>query len=261
LLLKDKFFMLGSSKLSIQEATDWAKAWLMPNLNRIHPDLQLRVSKQARRMTLRLDTKKRVVFLVVPSRTRVDKAYKFAWDNRTWIHNHLNELPQPIGFLDGAVIPICGEDVTICVNFAPDLRSTTFEFDDNTLIVNTNKEDPSGRIERFLKEHAKDALSGLAFKKAEKLGRTLRHVGVRDTKSRWGSCNNDGEIMFSWRLIFAPREAMDYVVAHEVAHLEHLDHSPEFWSVCRMLSTSYTKGKSWMAANGHELMRYGTTIH
>lgn len=232
----------------------------MPNLARIHPDLQLRVSKQARRMALRLDTKKRVIYLVVPSRTRVEKAYKFAWDHRAWISEHINGLPMPVSFAHGSVLPLYGKQVRIRVNYDPALRATKIRLEDNRLVVDTNKEDPSGRIERFLKDYAHEILSELALRKAGRIRKRVRSVTVRDTKSRWGSCNSDGELCFSWRLIFAPRAAMDYVVAHEVAHLAYLDHSDRFWDLCRRLSFSYQTGKNWMQEQGHTLMRFGAVI-
>lgn len=244
----------------VQEAQDWAKAWLMPNLARIHPDLELRVSKQARRMALRLDSKKRVVYLVVPSRTRVDKAYKFAWDQRDWIKRHIEELPQPVPFADGSILPLYGKKVRIKVNYDPALKRTDIRLEDNKLIVDTNKEDPAGRIERFLKDYARQALEELSLRKAARINKKVATVNVRDTKSRWGSCNNDGEISYSWRLIFAPRAAMDYVVAHEVAHLAYLDHSDRFWDLCHKLSFSYQTGKDWMQEHGHELMRFGAVL-
>jgi predicted metal-dependent hydrolase len=232
----------------------------MPNLSRIHPDLELRVSKQARRMALRLDTKKRVVYLVVPSRTRADKAYKFAWEHREWINTHINGLPAPVPFADGAVLPIYGKKVRVRINYDPGLRVTSIRLEDNRLLVDTNKEDPTARIERFLKDHARRTLEELSHRKAARIRRKIKRVAVRDTKSRWGSCNEDGELSYSWRLIFAPRAAMDYVVAHEIAHLAYLDHSPRFWDVCRRLSFSYSKGKSWMQEHGHTLMRFGAVI-
>ncbi len=124
------------------------------------------------------------------------------------------------------------------------------------LNILTNKEDPSIRIVRFLKNLAKEKLSKLAHEKASKIDKTIQLVQVKDTSSRWGSCSHDGKISFSWRLIFAPMDAIDYVVAHEVAHLEHLDHSPDFWMLCEDLSREYSAGKSWMHRNSQELNRY-----
>ena len=249
--------MTTTRKKQVTGATDWAKCWLMPNLARIHPDLELKVSKQARRMALRLDAKKRVVYLVVPSRTRVDKAYKFAWENRDWITEHLAGLPLPIPYANGSILPIFGKKVRIRITYDPSLKTTAIRLENHKLIVETNKEDPSARIERFLKQEALKGLTELAHRKAARIHKRIHAVSVRDTKSRWGSCNDGGEISLSWRLIFAPRAAMDYVVAHEVAHLAYLDHSEKFWDTCHKLSYSYQKGKDWIHHHGHELLRFG----
>ena len=114
------------------------------------------------------------------------------------------------------------------------------------------------KIKRFLMRLAKEELSELIHKKAARVGKKVVAVQIRDTKSRWGSCSEDRKISLSWRLILAPPMAMDYVVAHEVAHLVHLDHSTKFWNVCRQLSKDYIEGKYWMQNHGHELMRYGS---
>jgi hypothetical protein len=79
---------------------------------------------------------------------------------------------------------------------------------------------------------------------------------VREKKSRWGSCSSDDHLSYSWRLIFAPPAALDYVVAHEVAHLVHMNHSKAFWNLCRSLSHDFVNGQYWMKNHGHELMRY-----
>ena len=108
-----------------------------------------------------------------------------------------------------------------------------------------------------MKRIAKKELTALAQQKAAEIGETIEKISVRDTKSRWGSCSSDGNLSFSWRLMFAPTEAFDYVVAHEVAHLVHMDHSRSFWNLCRDLSEDFIEGQYWMREHGHELMRYG----
>lgn len=229
----------------------------MPSLSRIHPDLELKVSPQARRMALRLDTKKRVMYLVVPSWTRTEKAYDFALQYKNWIEENLSALPAPVQFKHGAIIPVFGRKVRIKVVYDRDLRCTDISLEYNILIVRTNKKDPSARIERFLREEAVRVLEEITLRKAECIRETVKKVSVRDTKSRWGSCNNRRELAFSWRLIFAPRFAMDYVVAHEVAHLAYFDHSDDFWEICCRLSASYRKGREWMDKHGHTLWRFG----
>lgn len=237
---------------------------MQPNLRRISPYLRLKVSPRARRMALRLDAKERVVNLVVPRRTNIDHALDFARAHREWINTRVEALAEPIPFEDGQIIPIYGRRVRIDVYYDETLRTTGILLKENRLIVHTNKEDPSGRIARFLKDYAREVLEDLAREKAAAINRTIRSVSVKDTKSRWGSCADDGRLSFSWRLIFAPFEALDYVVAHEVAHLVHMDHSPRFWAKCEELSADYERGKAWIDENGQSLLGYGMgadTVH
>lgn len=223
----------------------------------IHPDLRLKHSKRARRVALRLDSKQRIMNLVVPTHMPIERAYRFAKQHEDWIAQTLSDLPAPINFQHGAVIPILGTNRTICVHHQPDRKTTSVILQKHSLDVSTNKNDPSQRIERFLKKFAKDEITRRAHDKAALIDKTPKSVSVRDTKSRWGSCGADGDLSFSWRLIFAPLESLDYVVAHEVAHMIHLNHGKAFWSLCRELSDNYLDGEYWMRNHGQELMRFG----
>jgi len=219
--------------------------------------LILKISPRAKRIALRLDSTKRVMNLVVPNRFNLKKAEDFVLEHKEWIEKKLHELPSPITFSHGSTIPVLGRTRLITIAYNNSMKSTRIQLKDNELYIETNQTDPSLRIVRFLKKEAKDTLTNLAKEKAAELGEPLQAVQIRDTKSRWGSCGPDARISLSWRLIFAPWEAMDYVVAHEVAHLRHLDHSRNFWILCESLSEDYDFGKKWMKNSGNELMRYG----
>lgn len=214
-------------------------------------------SKRARRVALRLDPIERVFTLVVPKGMSMRRAEAFAEGQERWMQEKLSALPPKISFQDGVVIPVLGQRVEIKVHREDALKVTKIVLEGGILHVRTNKDDPSARIVRFLKTLIKDELEILSRDKAAEIGRDVQSVSVRDTKSRWGSCSCDGHLSYSWRLIFAPPEAFDYVVAHEVAHLEHLNHSKRFWDVCEALSDNYSEGKYWMGTHGSELMRYG----
>ncbi len=223
----------------------------------ISPRLKVSVSTRARRMALRLDPKTRQMLLVIPQKASLRAAFRFAEENQEWIREKLRALPRPVAFKDGSVLPVFGKDRRIVVLYNPALKFTDIVLRKDEIIVTTNKLDPSLRIRRFLMDEAKRRIATMAEEKAALIRRRVAEVQVKDTKSRWGSCAEDGRIAFSWRLIFAPLKALDYVVAHEVAHLVHMDHSSNFWSVCESLSWDYAEGKGWMEENGHELMRYG----
>lgn len=237
--------------------SDSRQAELAERLLSIHPALRLKRSPRARRIALRLDNKNRVMNLIVPEWTSLSKAEIFAHKHATWVTERMAELPQSVAFTDGAVIPLWGREITININYSDALKKTDISLKNNDLNVSTNKKDPTLRIIRFLKKEAQDTMQNLVHEKAAEIGKDVTSVSLRDTKSRWGSCSSNGSISLSWRLIFAPWDAMDYVVAHEVAHLIHMNHGKDFWALCATLSANYSTGKKWMRTNGHELMRFG----
>jgi predicted metal-dependent hydrolase len=222
-------------------------------------DKKLRVmrSKRARRVALRLDHKARVMNLVVPRGMHLDTAFQFAIENKQWIKDKLGELPEPVPFEHGAILPIMNVNYRLNIYHDPDMRSTDIVMSGKNIYVVTNKEDPSKKVISFLKKLAEEKLGELTREKAKLVRRKVSKFTVRDTSSRWGSCAEDGEICLSWRLLFAPQPAMDYVIAHEVAHLRHLHHEKSFWELCRELSDDYLEGRYWVDNHGHELMRYG----
>jgi predicted metal-dependent hydrolase len=109
----------------------------------------------------------------------------------------------------------------------------------------------------FLRHEARRELSARAGEKAQRIARRPGRISIRDTQSRWGSCSSDGDISFSWRLILAPEPVLDYVVAHEVSHLVHLDHGPRFWALVEKLAAEVAGPRRWLRRNGGALLRYG----
>jgi predicted metal-dependent hydrolase len=226
---------------------------------KLPPYIKLKPSKRARRLALRLDVKDRVFHLVKPSRISVEKAHAFAEQHYQWVRTKMRELPPTIPLEHGRVIPLLGYHRRININYCDTLKKTYITLKKYEILVETNLDDPTVKLKRFLRELAQETLDTLSREKAEMIGKRLDKVITRDTKSRWGSCSSDRQISYSWRLIFAPYEAMDYVVAHEVAHLKHMDHSPRFWDLCEELSHDFEEGNYWMRNHGHELMRYKFT--
>ncbi|MGH1455259.1 MAG: M48 family metallopeptidase [Alphaproteobacteria bacterium] len=214
-------------------------------------------SKRARRVALRLDPTERVINLVIPEHMPLHKAYKFAQDHEEWVKDTLSKLASPLPFKDGTHLPIFGDTVRLSIHTDSTLKRTKITQHDDVLEVQTYMDEPTNRITAHIKKIAQAGLADMATDKADMINKSISTVTVRDTKSRWGSCSHKRELSFSWRLIFAPYDAIDYVVAHEVAHLIHMDHSKDFWTLCRSLSCNYVEGKFWMKNHGNELMRYG----
>lgn len=246
----------NSSKDALLRAEKADKALKNYPFSDISQCLTIKINPRAKRMALRLDPKKHQIKLVVPKNHSMRDAYLFALEHKYWIRQKIADLPAPVRFEAGAIIPILGENHTIKVTYDINLKKTDITLKNKEILVFTNKEDPTSRIKRFIIALAKERLTALSHEKAAMIDKTIKSVEVKAMSTRWGSCSEDGKLSYSWRLIFAPPHAFDYVVAHECAHLIHMDHSPDFWDVCEDLSSSYSKGKSWMKRHSGELVRY-----
>lgn len=214
---------------------------------------------RAKRMSLRVNPKSRHIMLTAPKRVSPSRVGDFLSSHLEWIHRQIDDLPEIVPFVDGSVIPVMGADFRIRV--FDDALCRQVEMDDSHIRVPARFAEGGMRVQRYLRSYAQEKLDAMAQCKALALpqDKRIKSVGVRDTRSRWGSCSSDGRLNFSWRLIFAPTQACDYVVAHEVAHLVHMNHSQDFWALCSDLSVDFEAGKGWMRKNGHALMRYGQT--
>jgi len=116
---------------------------------------------------------------------------------------------------------------------------------------------PDGEDEKTLRRRARMVITELAHDKAELSGKQITGISIRDQKTRWGSCTHQGRLNFSWRLILAPPDVLDYVVAHEVAHLTHMNHSRAFWALCAELCNgNYKNARKWLRDNVDQLHRY-----
>lgn len=253
LLIPTKRFLIGTEGAAMPTPLPRHQ----DRLKTISTRLRLRVSKRARRMTLRLDPEHRAVHLIVPPRMNFDDAVDFADLHRTWIRRKLSELPKPVPFHDGAIIPLLGRDHYLEIIQDETRRTTDIGIKNRILSIEGPLADPRERIERHLRALIRDYVDDLARQKGLEIRRRVGDVRVRDTRSRWGSCAEDGNLSFCWRLVFAPREVIDYVVAHEIAHLVHFDHSPAFWRLCDRLSIDMEYGRNWLKEYGQTLMSYG----
>lgn len=194
-----------------------------------HDDLPLPVEirgiRGARRLRLRLDEKRGVLKLTGPLRMNRKKALAWAAEQREWVETQVGAMLPPEPFVPGAVIPLEGEEVSL-VHDPRAARTPSLE--GSRLVCGGPAEGFARRIELFLKRRALDVLSRETAEIAAAASETVRSVSVGDADTRWGSCSSSGRIRYSWRLILAPPAARRYVVAHEVAHLRHLNHGAAF---------------------------------
>lgn len=210
----------------------------------------LRRSARARRMTLRVTRAEGQVVLTLPTRATLTEGRAFAESRAEWLRRVRADMPQPQVVADGALLPV--EGLLLRLTAAP-IRSVQVVGD--ALLIPAAR--PAGVVvQAWLRHLAHMRLVASCDRHAAALGRSFRAIALRDTRSRWGSCTHDGRLMFSWRLAMAPPEVLDYVAAHEVAHLAHMDHSPAFWAATGRLLPGYQAHRAWLKAHGHELLAW-----
>jgi predicted metal-dependent hydrolase len=216
--------------------------------------LRVRRNPRARRMTLSLDAASGIFRLSLPRTAALSEGLDFADGQRRWMLARLDGLAPRVPFAPGVSIPYLG--VPHGIVHEPAARRGVWR-EDGTIRVSGSAAHLPRRVGDFLKREARREISARAHDKAGRLGRPIARLALRDTRSRWGSCAADGGLNFSWRLILAPPEVLDYVVAHEVAHLEHHDHGPRFWRLVAELTPAVAGPKRWLREKGGELLRYG----
>jgi predicted metal-dependent hydrolase len=236
----------------------------MPAIDRLEARLQelglgapltIRVSPRARRLSLRVDATQRAIELVLPRRAAIEAAYGFVAAHRGWIAARVAALPPALSLGDGATIPLFGTPHRIRRVLDP--TAAPVSIIDGEIRVRGDPAHVSRRVRDHLIALAKRDFAARARALAARLGKSVTRVGVRDPKSRWGSCSSKGAISFSWRLVFAPEAVIDYVVAHEVAHLIEMNHGPRFWRLVETLHPNAKAQRLWLNRHRTRLMRIG----
>ncbi len=221
--------------------------------------VRLRRHRQARRYTLRIQTATREVVLTIPPRGTLKDAREFAQKHGGWIAARLGRLPEAAPFAHGIVMPLRG--VAHRIAHRPGIRGTVWTEVDGSgerlLCVTGQAPHVSRRISDFLRREAKRDLETASRRFAADLGLIIQRIVVRDQSSRWGSCSTTGVLSFSWRLILAPSDVLNYLAAHEVAHLIEMNHSAKFWQLVQRLYPGHERAKAWLDAHGGDLHRYG----
>ncbi len=213
-----------------------------------------RRSKRARRVSLRIEPKAGLVVVTLPLRASRRAGLALLTQHAVWVTTSLAALPGAIRFASGAVVPLGGVDHRIC--HFPETRRGAW-LAPGLICVSGKPEFLPRRVRDLLRSEAQRRLALLATEKAYRLGLRPRRVRVRDTRSRWGSCGADGSLAFSWRLVMAPPFVQDYVAAHEVAHLRHMNHGPRFWALVRELTPHTDAAITWLRDQGTRLVRIG----
>ncbi len=220
-----------------------------------------RHNARARRIILRIDKKGDGVVLTIPPGTSRSAALNFAAGQAVWIRTRLQGRAGKTGFTDGALIPVRGLQHRIA--HRPDARGTVWveEAEDAPtplLCVAGDEAHLPRRAQDWLKRQARADLKEACNHYATVMDLRYTRISIRDQSSRWGSCSSSGGLSFSWRLVLAPADILDYVAAHEVAHLQEMNHGPDFWALVEAHCRKTRYARQWLKANGASLHRYGS---
>ena len=230
-------------------------------INGLLAPVEVRRHPAARRMTLRVSRTRRAVIVTVPMQCDLAQAGSFLNSHIDWVREHLGAVPQPVPFTDGAIIPFRGRPHILCftgVRGGPPVQIEQANAPDlNRLTVSGALDAAPRRVSTWLMEQARQDLDRSVQVHAARLGVRPKRIALRDQSSRWGSCSTTRVLSFSWRLVLAPPTVLDYVAAHEVAHLAQMNHGPKFWALVARTMPQMQDAREWLRAYGMGLHRYG----
>lgn len=217
--------------------------------------LELRRSKRARSIIVSADTVKGVVRLTVPTFASEGQALRFAQSKSEWLNARFAEAVPPIPIEDGSQIAFLGEPHII--RWSPEFKRTPLVVDDE-IQLGGPPEHLESRVLRWFKTQARGIFAQDLQFYCSRAGSDLPRLAVGDARRRWGSCSGHGSIRLSWRLVMAPPHVRRSVVAHEVAHLTHMDHSPRFYALLDQIYESDRRvADRWLKSHGRGLHMVG----
>ncbi|WP_299348548.1 SprT family zinc-dependent metalloprotease [uncultured Shimia sp.] len=211
----------------------------------------LRRSARARRISLRVSRLDGRVSLTLPNGVPEREGMAFVREKEDWVRGQLTKRPDRVHVALGEDIALEGRLLRIAAGSGRLVR-----VEDGCLLVPGKPERMSARVQAFLKQIARERLVAASDRYAERLGRPYTRITLRDTRSRWGSCSSKGALMYSWRLVMAPAAVLEYVAAHEAAHLAEMNHSPAFWAKVEAIHGPYREQRNWLRQNGETLHRF-----
>lgn len=216
--------------------------------------VRVRRSARAKAYRLSLDQARGELRLSLPSRANLKRALGWAQEHESWVRSQMAKQPALVTLGDGAVFPLEGRELKICWEAG---ATRTIRIEGDRMQLGGAAESVAPRVLRWLKMRAKAVLETETREMARDNGLIVASVGVGDPRSRWGSCASDGTIRYSWRLILCPPEVRRATVAHELAHLLHMDHSPAFHAAHRrILGEDPRPARAWLRAHGSALHRF-----
>ncbi len=217
------------------------------------PDIEVRLrrSRRARRLSLRVSGLDGRVTLTMPPRARMREAEAFLREREGWIRDNMKRAPEALRPRIGGAILWEGREIGIREG-----NGRAARLEGGMILVPPDPARVPARIAALMKGAARERLLAASERYAAEIGARIGRISLRDPRSRWGSCSSDGNLMYSWRLIMAPPEVLDYVAAHEVAHLREMNHSPAYWQIVERICPDFATHRAWLKENGALLHRY-----
>lgn len=212
--------------------------------------VRIRRNAQARRMVLRICHESGDIKLTLPKRAREAGAARFIEEHQDWIISERQKVAKNAPVSDGETVPIEGTERCLVYSGVSPRR---VELSGEMLKVGGPQDHANGRLLAWLKTTAKDKLSARSAEHAASLGVAYKRISIGDMRSRWGSCSARGTLRYNWRLVMAPPEILNYVAAHEVAHLREMNHSSRFWALVASLDPDFSQHRAWLRAEGGRL--------
>jgi len=216
-------------------------------------ELNVRLNPRATRLIVKVHPTNGEVMVIAPSKRALDRAVEFARGQTDWIARQLAKVPSRVVLQPGSRIPFRGQEHLIA---HADQGVVSIDEDKPVIRVAGRAEHAPRRLLDFLKKQARQELEAKIEGYAKTLAIRPSRITLRDTASRWGSCSSTRSLSFSWRLILAPPFVLDYVAAHEMAHLKEMNHGPKFWKLVRELAGDVRKPQEWLRQYGSALHRY-----
>lgn len=211
----------------------------------------LRRSARARRLSLRVSRLDGRVSLTLPYGVPEAEGMKFLRQKESWLRAQLSDRPALVNVGLGGELMLEGRVLRVSAG-----SGRTVTVSGGAICVPGHEDRTAARIQGFLRQMARERLVAASDRYARRLGREYTRITLRDTRSRWGSCSSAGALMYSWRLIMAPAAVLEYVAAHEVAHLAEMNHSPAFWNTVEAIHGPYQEQRKWLRDKGEIVHRY-----
>lgn len=249
--------MLSLLKKRPQPKAGLVERWTLLDIDGRNVDVRIVENPRTTRLTLRLVPASKTgesLKVTVPPKTPDHHIDDFLNKNKAWAAARLARLPEVTKLVDGAVIPLRGLPHTIVHSGkSRGVISIGMEETGPVIRVHGNKDFLGRRVADFLKRQAKQDLTRAVNYYSRELGVKAKSITMRDTTSRWGSCSSSGALNFSWRIVLAPPETLNYLAAHEVAHLREMNHSDRFWKLVKQVCPDMEAQKAWLKAHGTKL--------